>query len=212
MRVTALHIGKPLRVRHRNGWAETSIFKWGVEHGVLVTRHGLDGERQADLRVHGGIDKAVYVYSSEDYAWWSEVGRLDVFPGLFGENLTIDGTTGASVHIGDRYRVGDEVLLEVTGPREPCYKLGIRLGDDKFPNLFRKVGLTGFYLRVLEPGVVTPGDDVILADRLDHYATVGLAHIALTGEPPDRDIVDRVLVAPGLAESVKAALVRRIDE
>ena len=119
---------------------------------VLARRLSLEGDWQADLRSHGGLNKAVYAYPLEHYARWSEeLGRDNLRPGQFGENLTVEGLTEDAARLGDVFRVGG-ALLQVTQPRYPCFKLGIKMGDPLFPRRFLASGRTGFYLRVLEEG------------------------------------------------------------
>ena len=130
-----------------------------------VRRLNLDGDRQADLRVHGGPDKAVYAYPSEFYELWSrERPELELGPGTFGENLTTEGLVDTEVSVGDRFRVGTAELL-VTQPRLPCFKLGIRMGSDAFVTEFLERGLLGFYLAVAREGDVAAGDPIIEVAR-----------------------------------------------
>jgi MOSC domain-containing protein YiiM len=127
---------------------------------VWVRRLNIDGDGQADLRVHGGEHKAVYAYPFEHYAFWArELGRDDLVHGQFGENLTTEGLIEDAVHIGDIYRIG-EALLQVSQPRSPCFKLGIRMGDESIIARLTTANRTGFYLRVLEEGRVAAGDTI----------------------------------------------------
>ena len=139
----------------------TGIFKEPVKESVLVKKLNLEGDQQADLKFHGGVCKAVYAYPFKHYVHWERVlNRKDFVFGQFGENLTIDGLTENDVYIGDTLRVGS-ALFEVTQPRVPCFKLGIRMGGlNEFPKSFLTSGLVGFYLRVLEEGSIAEGDDV----------------------------------------------------
>ncbi len=143
----------------------SAIWKEPVEGPVTIEGVNLAGDDQADRRVHGGPDKAVYAYAVEDYEWWAaNIGRLTA--GTFGENLTTRGIDLNDCHIGDRWHIGS-VILEVSQPREPCFKLGIRMGDDHFPGKFRAAARPGVYLRIIAAGVVTAGDpiEVELAER-----------------------------------------------
>jgi MOSC domain-containing protein YiiM len=122
----------------------------------------LDGDGQADLRNHGGKDKAALAYSIENYEYWREwLGRTDLAHGQFGENFTVEGMTEDRVHIGDVFRVG-EAVVQVTQPRVPCFKLALKMQDPDFPDLFLSSGRVGFYLRVLEEGAVGEGDAIEL--------------------------------------------------
>lgn len=150
--------GNPRKVR-------TGIYKSPVEGPVFAGKLGLEGDKQADTRVirgrqiHGGPEKAIYLYPAEHYGTWErELGRQFTF-GQFGENLTVSGLNEQTVRIGDRLRVGG-ALLEVTTPRGPCYKLDIRMEHPEFRHLMDANGRTGFYLRVIEEGPVCAGDAV----------------------------------------------------
>ncbi len=143
----------------------SAIWKESVEGPVAIEGVNLIGDDQADRRVHGGPDKAVYAYSLEDYDWWApNTGPLTA--GTFGENLTTRGIDLTASYIGDRWHVGS-AILEVSQPREPCFKLGMRMADDHFPGKFAAAGRPGVYLRIIAHGVVTCGDtiEVIEADQ-----------------------------------------------
>ncbi len=170
-RVVSVNVGTPRLVRWRNRDVLTSIFKNPVAGPVAVQGVNLVGDDQADRRVHGGPDKALYAYAQEDLDWWSlELGRV-LTPGAFGENLTVAGVAVTDAVIGERWRVND-VLLEVSRPRTPCYKLGIRMSDDTFPRRFAAAGRPGAYLRILSAGTVTAGDSIIIESRPEHGMTV----------------------------------------
>jgi MOSC domain-containing protein YiiM len=143
----------------------TAIFKAPVEGRVMVRALNLDGDRQADLTVHGGPDKAVYAYPSEHYEFWrAELPELEFSFAAFGENLTTEGLSEAGVNVGDRFRVG-AAELQVTQPRMPCYKLGLRFGRSDMVKRFMQSGRTGFYFRVLREGEVGAGDEIELLGR-----------------------------------------------
>ncbi len=169
-KLISVNIGQPKAIAARGAdgvehTVVTGIFKSPVNERVLIRRHGPAGDGQADTRVfngqqvHGGEDKAVYIYAAEHYPYWeAELGLSFPF-GQFGENLTVTGMLETEIRIGDVVRVG-EALLEVTEPRGPCYKLDIRMGIPEFKRRFKASGRTGFYTRVLEPGSVAAGDAV----------------------------------------------------
>jgi MOSC domain-containing protein YiiM len=158
MKLVSLQAGRPREVRWRGKWVSTGIFKEPVDGRVMLHRVNLEGDGQADLTVHGGWDKAVYVYPSEHYAFWRrELPGMSLPYGIFGENFTTEGLDEDAVHLGDRFRVG-EAIVEVTQPRLPCYKLGIRFGRPDMPKRFHASGRCGFYLSVLREGAVGAGD------------------------------------------------------
>ncbi len=172
MRILSVNVSFPKIVEYRGEKVETGIFKEPVADRVMVRKLNLDGDRQADLRVHGGVDKAVYVYSIENYEYWKhELGRDDLTYGQFGENLTVEGMTDDAVRIGDVFRVGS-ASVQVAQPRLPCYKLAIKMENPKFPELFLLSRRTGFYLRVLEEGDVGAGDEFELIERDPEPLTV----------------------------------------
>jgi MOSC domain-containing protein YiiM len=143
MRVLSVNVGLPREVMWRGKPVTTAIYKQPVTGRVPIRALNLDGDRQADLRVHGGRDKAVYAYPSEFYELWSRERReLDFGPGTFGENLTTEGLLDADISIRDRFRVGTAELV-VTQPRLPCFKLGIKMGRDEFVTEFLERGLLG---------------------------------------------------------------------
>ncbi|SDS04744.1 MOSC domain-containing protein YiiM [Paraoerskovia marina] len=145
----------------------TAIDKRPVDGPVKVRPLGLYADVQADRDHHGGPEQAVYAYSAEDAGWWSAELGYDVVPGLFGENLRTHGVETSDAVIGERWRVGT-ALLEVTDARTPCATFARRLGEEKWVRRFTEANRTGCYLRVLTPGVVQAGDDVVVEHRPEH--------------------------------------------
>ena len=161
MRLVTVSVGRPREVPdERRGTVRTGIWKQPVDGPVRVGRLNLAGDGQADLEAHGGEHKAVYAYPLEHYAVWRrELGRDDLEPGGFGENLTVEGLLEADVHIGDQFRIGTAVL-EVSQPRTPCFKLALRIGDPTLVRRFTESGRSGFYLRVITEGELAAGQPV----------------------------------------------------
>lgn len=165
MRVLSVNVGLPREVTWRGKTVMTGIYKEPVTGPVHVRTLNLDGDRQADLRVHGGRDKAVYAYPSEFYELWrQERPDHDFRFGQFGENLTTEGLLDGEVSVGDRFRVGSAELV-VTQPRLPCFKLGIKMGRDEFVTDFLERGLYGYYLAVAREGAVQAGDPIVALHR-----------------------------------------------
>lgn len=192
MRLVSVNVSLPRPVEFRGRVVSTSIFKEPAGGRVAVRRLSLAGDWQADLRSHGGLNKAVYAYPLEHYARWAtELGRDDLRPGQFGENLTVEGLAEDAVRLGDAFRVGT-ALLQVTQPRYPCFKLGIRMGDASFPRHFLASGRTGFYLRVLEEGELSAGDAVELVERSEGLTV--------------RELWQLVLIDTGNVEGARLAL------
>ena len=158
MKLVSVQVGRPRTVRWHGKPVSTGIYKEPVAGRIMLYQFNLDGDQQADLTVHGGQDKAVYVYPSEHYPLWQKEFPNMVLPyGMFGENFTTEGMDEESVHIGDQFRIGDAVV-EVTQPRMPCYKLGVRFARPDMPKRFHASGRCGFYLAVLHEGEVGAGD------------------------------------------------------
>lgn len=165
MQLISINVGLPQTVEWEGRSVQTSIFKQPVSGRLRVGRLNLEGDRQADLRVHGGVDKAVYAYPSEHYAFWAEeLPGVDLPWGAFGENFTTAGLLENEVRIGDRLRVGSAEFV-VTQPRMPCFKLVIRFGRADMVKRFLHSGRTGFYLAVSEEGEVEAGDAIELIER-----------------------------------------------
>ena len=167
----SVNVGAVRAVQCRGEIVSTGIWKEPVAGRVAVRGVNLAGDDQADRTVHGGPDKAVYAYAREDYDFWHEHERVVTTPGLFGENLTVEGIDLSAALTGERWSVGTTVL-EVAQPRLPCFKLGIRMNDPRFPRRFQHVGRMGAYLRIVREGDVGAGDAVEVMSRPDHGVTL----------------------------------------
>jgi len=166
--IVSVNIGTPRTVAFRGREITTSIYKNPIEGRVRVFGVNIDGDDQADRTVHGGTDKAVYAYAEEDYEWWSDQLEHDIGPGHFGDNIT---TRGIDVGGAVIWRIGD-VLLEVSEPRVPCYKLGIRMDDAAFPARFTQAERPGAYLRIIDEGYIEAGDQIETGPPPTHGVTV----------------------------------------
>ncbi|HKW63938.1 MAG TPA: MOSC domain-containing protein [Candidatus Acidoferrum sp.] len=165
MKLISLNVGLPREVPWHNTVVTTGIFKQPVSGRLALRKLNLDGDRQADLRVHGGEYKAVYCYPVEHYAYWKkELPGRDLGFAIFGENFTTEGLLEDSVLLGDRFSIGSAEVV-VTQPRLPCYKLGIRFGSDDMVKRFLASARTGFYLAVTREGEVGAGDEIQLLSR-----------------------------------------------
>ena len=207
MNVVSVNAGRAELMKIGARTISTGIRKAPVERGHIGTL-GLVGDVVADVENHGGPDQAIYVYSSEDYAWWAaELGGV-AGPGTFGENLTLSSFGPEVVRIGERYRVG-EALLEVTAPRIPCATFATRMGQPDWVKRFADARRPGLYVRVLEPGAVAAGDAV---DRLGggtgHPSVVDLMDVWYDPEP-DPELLERLLDSP-LAERARPNVERKL--
>jgi MOSC domain-containing protein YiiM len=192
----SINVGRPRMVPRGNGSVATAIWKHPVEGPVAARGVNLDGDDQADRSVHGGPDKAIYAYASEDTAWWEAELDRPLGPGAFGENLTVAGLDLAAMEVGQRWRVGS-ATLEVSQPRMPCFKLGLRFGDPRMLRRFAKAGRTGTYLRIVEEGVLEAGDAIEVGPAPGHGVTVALIAAAYLS---DHALAAKMLAAPQLAE------------
>jgi MOSC domain-containing protein YiiM len=162
MRVVSLNVAVPRTVTWKGHEVRTGIFKEPVAGRVMMRRLNLDGDRQADLTVHGGPAKAAYAYPSEHYPLWkSELPPMDLPWGMFGENLTTEGLREDEVHIGDKFQIGEAIVM-VTQPRTPCYKLALKFQRDDILKRMLQNGRSGFYFSVVQQGVVGIGDAIEL--------------------------------------------------
>lgn len=160
----------------RGAGRDTAIDKRPVPRPVWFGELGAEGDRQCDTRHHGGPDKAVYAYASEDAAWWAEALGREIPPGYFGENITTTGLDVTGARIGERWRIGAPgvgVLVEVRMPRTPCENLSAWIGEAGFHQRFAATGRVGAYLKVIEPGTVSAGDRIEVDHRPEHDLTIG---------------------------------------
>ncbi len=165
-------MSQPKLIRVQGRTISTGIFKEPVEDRIALRTLNLEGDEQADLTVHGGIDKALYVYASEHYPFWrEELPELKLDWGAFGENLTTEGLLENAVCIGDEFRVGTAVI-KVTQPRLPCYKLAIKIGREDIVRRFVKSGRSGIYFSVVQEGAIGVGDELIYLGGDEHNVTV----------------------------------------
>jgi MOSC domain-containing protein YiiM len=207
-----VNVGLPREVDWRGRRVTTSIWKAPVPGRVRVTPRNLEGDRQSDLSVHGGPDKAVYAYPSEHYDYWRrELPGMDLPWGAFGENLTTEGLLEGNVRIGDRLRAGSAELV-VTQPRMPCYKLGVRFGRDDMVKRFLASGRSGFYLAVRAEGDVGAGDAIEFIARDDHEVTVADIAAVHTDDADNQVLLRRAVSLPALPESWRDYLRQRLWE
>ena len=201
MELISVNVGLPRKVTWKGKTVSTGIFKEPISDRVMVRSLNLDGDGQADLTVHGGLEKAVYVYPFEHYDYWrSELPDTGLTLGIFGENFTVTGFREEELNIGDRFQVGTAQLM-VTQPRLPCYKLGIRFGRPDMVKRFLASRHTGFYFSVLQEGEVGAGDTLELLSRDANNVTVADITQLYTREKTDLDLLHRAAQLESLPES-----------
>jgi ferredoxin-NADP reductase/MOSC domain-containing protein YiiM len=209
-RLLSVNVGLPRDVAWKGRTVHTAIWKDPVPGRCRVGRLNLEGDGQGDLAGHGGEQRAVYVYQIESYRYWQEqLGRTDFVHGQFGENFTIEGLPDDAVCVGDRYRIGS-ALFEVTQPRVTCYRVGIRMNEPRMPALLTSSGRPGFYLRVLQPGEVGAGDEVVKVGEATERMTVAEINALLYSSDHPRDRLERAVridaLSPGWRASFEALL------
>jgi MOSC domain-containing protein YiiM len=196
-KVVSVNVGGVRKFEYHGGPAQSAIWKSPVSGRIVARGINLAGDRQADREAHGGFDKAVYAYSVEDQRWWEgEIGRRLSYA-EFGENLNTQGIELNDALVGERWRIGSAVL-EVSEPRIPCWRLGVRMNDEAFPRRFTKAMRPGAYLRIVTEGEVGAGDEIRVLEKPDHDLTVRDVFRIYTR---DRHEVRRLLVVPQLSES-----------
>ena len=212
MKLISVNVGLPRDVKWERGTATTGIYKLPVEGRVKVRTLNLDGDRQADLSVHGGPDKAVYAYPAEHYPFWrAEFPGIEMPYGMFGENFTVEGLLEDETHIGDRLRIGT-AEFQVTQPRLPCYKLGIKFGGQDIIPRFLKSLRSGFYLAVRKEGEVAAGEAIDVVSRASANITVpDVVRIYADRQNRNLDLVNRAIHTEALPASWRDHLARRLE-
>ncbi len=195
MKVESINLAQKTTINHSGNLVETGIFKKPTYNSVDITKLGLHGDVIADTEVHGGADQAVYLYSQTDYKWWTNELGKPIAPGTFGENLTISDFTTEALLIGDWLRINN-VLLEISAPRTPCYKLSTRMEDAEFLKTFVKAVKPGAYARVLNEGTVNIGDEVTLIKTEFDYAPINDVFVEWHSDDRDNEILRKALDSP----------------
>ena len=212
MKIVSVNVGLPREIQWRGKTVRTSIFKVPVTGPVRVERLNVDGDQQSDLTVHGGVDKAVYVYPAEHYKFWREqLPGVDLPWGVFGENFTTEGLLEDTVRIGDKLEAGSAEFV-VTQPRMPCFKLEVRFDRPDMVKRFLHSGRTGFYLAVAKEGEVAASNVVTLVARNDPAITVADIVGLYTADATNQDLLRRVAELPALPEGWREYFRKRLWE
>ncbi|MEP6636189.1 MAG: MOSC domain-containing protein [Acidobacteriota bacterium] len=204
MKILSINVGRPRLVVWNEQTVSTGIYKEPVQGRVMLRTLNLDGDRQADLTVHGGPTKAAYAYAAEHYSYWrKELPDIKLPWGMFGENFTTEGLEEETVNIGDRFRLGSAEVM-VTEPRLPCYKLGIKFRRNDILKKFLASGRTGFYFSVQREGEVTAGDEIELLSRDANKVTIAdITRLYVHGKD-DLETMRRAIALEALPESWRA--------
>ncbi len=211
MRLVSVNVGLPREVLWKQRMVLTGIFKEPVTGRVAVRRLNLEGDRQADLTVHGGPEKAIYVYPAEHYTYWrKEFPDMELPFGMFGENFTVEGLD-EMVNIGDQFSIGTTKVM-VTQPRLPCYKLGLKFKRDDILKRFLNSGLSGFYLSVLEEGEVEAGNAITPIKHDENEITVEDITQLYAFDKHNMTMLQRVVTVEALPEGWREYFQERIEQ
>ena len=212
MRLVSLNVALPRIVEWNGEPVPTGIFKEPVAGEVMLRTLNLDGDRQADLSVHGGVSKAVYAYPSKHYEFWKkELPDMELPYGMFGENFTTEGLSEDTVHVGDRFRISEAEVM-ATEPRLPCYKLGIKFGRADIIKMFLQSRRTGFYFAVTKEGEVKAGDPIELLSSDPLKITISDITRLYAFEKDDLATLRRAVKLAALSESWREYFQKRIQK
>ena len=211
MKLISLNVARPRLVVHKGATISTGIFKEAVAGPLQLRSLNLDGDRQADLSVHGGPHKAVYAYPSEHYAYWrQELPGIDLPWGMFGENFTTSGLREDEIHVGDRFQIGSATVM-VRQPRVPCHKLAAKFQRDDILERFLRSGRSGFYFSVEQEGRVASGDSFELLSQDRDGITIAEMNRLFVSEKYNRDLLQRALNTASLPDEWREYFSRRLD-
>lgn len=208
MEVVAVNIGEKRSVQWKHKTVETGIFKYPVSGSIVLGKEDVENDHVIDRKYHGGVDKACYLYPADVYGFWKDqYPGLDWSWGMFGENITVHGLDESLINIGSTYSIGS-AIVEVSEPRQPCFKLGIRFGNQKVLKDFIQYGHPGVYVRVVQPGKVTAGDLMQLVCKGSEVSIRDVFQL-LYGLHQDPSMLEKALAVPSLAASARRNLKER---
>ncbi|MFK7816451.1 MAG: MOSC domain-containing protein [Gammaproteobacteria bacterium] len=170
-KLVSINVGTPKEFEYKGRTAISAIWKLPITGRVTAKGINLNGDDQADRKAHGGYDKAIYAYAMEDLQWWEQQIKQEIVPGQFGENLTTQGLDVNQALIGEHWKIGS-TILEVSEPRIPCWRFGVRMKDKTFPKIFTKALRPGAYLRIIEEGDIGTGDEIKIMHKPTHDLTI----------------------------------------
>jgi MOSC domain-containing protein YiiM len=211
MKIISTNIGEAVSIEWRGQEIQTGIFKYSTNDTIFLNHEDVDKDHVLDRRYHGGLDKACYLYSSDHYTFWqSKYPELDWKWGMFGENLTVEGLEESTILIGDKYRIG-EAIVQVSQPRQPCFKLGIRFGNQSAVEDFWNSAFPGVYVRVLQPGNVSAGDKLYLTERVTDSLSIAEVFSIFTMNRNNFSIIQKALNDSHLASSCRRDIQKIFD-
>jgi MOSC domain-containing protein YiiM len=213
VKVVSVNVGLPRKVLFNGQIVTTAIFKDPVKGPIMLRKLNLDGDKQADLTVHGGVDKAVYSYPAEHYDYWrKQFPNMDLVLGMFGENFTTEGLMEDSVNVGDQFQMGSAKLV-ATQPRMPCYKLGVRFGRMEVIRQFMASGRPGIYFKVLEEGEVEAGNKIRIIRKDKNNVTVkDIVRLYITRDHIDIETMRRATKIRALPEGWRYEFKQKIEQ
>lgn len=212
MQIISTNIAKSTTIEWHGQKMETGIYKYAVELPVFLGKEDVVNDHVIDRRYHGGTDKACYLYSSDHYPFWkTKYPDLNWQWGMFGENLTVQGLSESEICIGNIYQIG-EALVQVSQPRQPCFKLGIRFGDQMVVNDFWNLPFPGIYVRILQSGQVQKGDEIVLIDQNSDRLSVSQVFSIFRSSSLDRELILKAMNNQFLAESCRRDIQKILDK
>ena len=203
MQIISTNIGETVTIEWRGQKVQTGIYKDGVDSPIFLGPEDVVNDHVLDRRFHGGSDKACYLYSADHYEFWkNKFPNQDWQWGMFGENLTINGLNESEIRIGDIYKIG-EAIVQVSQPRQPCFKLGVRFGDQSVVDLFWNLPFPGIYVRVLQSGNVNTGDELTLIESNPESLSVSRVFSIFRSDRANMDLLQKAIDEPFLADSCR---------
>ena len=203
MKIISTNIAKPTTIEWQGQKVETGIYKYAVNKPIFLGFEDVVNDHVIDRRYHGGSDKACYLYSADHYPFWqNKYPNQDWKWGMFGENLTVSGLSESEIRIGDRFQIGDAVV-QVTQPRQPCFKLGVRFGDQSVVSDFWTLPYPGVYVRVLLPGEVKTGDEIIRIESNSESLSLSQVFSIFRSNNENHELMQKAIAEPFIAESCR---------
>ena len=203
MKIISTNVAMPTTIEWQGQKVETGIYKYAVNNPIFLGFEDVVNDHVIDRRYHGGSDKACYMYSADHYPFWqTKYPNQDWKWGMFGENLTVSGLSESEIRIGDRFQIGGAVV-QVTQPRQPCFKLGVRFGDQSVVSDFWTLPYPGVYVRVLLPGEVKTGDEIILLESNSESLSVSQVFSILHSNNENHELMHKAIAEPFIAESCR---------